>query len=82
MRYMLLRYDGVFGGSWVVEGLAGIHKETSEFSGAGKDIPLYIDRRGARPFPNAGGFGFHSDDDVEREGYDRRERRRHERHDG
>ncbi len=61
------RYDGVFGGSWVVEGLAGLHQESSRTTGPGKEIPLYIDRRGARPYPNAGGFGFHQDDDVERQ---------------
>ncbi|MBZ0089913.1 MAG: TonB-dependent receptor, partial [Thermoanaerobaculia bacterium] len=64
---LLARYDGVFGGSWVIEGLAGLHKEETRTNGPGKDIPLYIDRRGARPFPNAGGFGFHQDDDVERQ---------------
>jgi len=63
----LLRYDGVFGGSWVVEGLAGLHQEENTFSGAGKNIPLYIEKRGARPDPTAGGFGFHSDDEIERE---------------
>jgi hypothetical protein len=53
----LLRYDGVVGGSWVFEGLAGRHEDSSTFSGAGVNIPRYIDRRGATPFPEAGGFG-------------------------
>jgi len=64
---LLARYDGVFGGSWVIEGLAGLHQEETRTRGPGKEIPLYIDRRGARPYPNAGGFGFHQDDDVERQ---------------
>lgn len=53
----MLRYDGVSGGKWVFEALAGRHQDESRFSGAGADIPLFIDRRGATPFPVAGGFG-------------------------
>jgi hypothetical protein len=53
----LLRYDGVFGGSWVIEGLAGHHQDESRFSGAGTELPRYIDRSQTTPYPLAGGFG-------------------------
>jgi len=56
---VLLRYDGVVGSSWIFEGLVGRHEDKSEFSGAGTQTPLFIDRRGATPFPVAGGFGYY-----------------------
>ena len=55
----LLRYDGVAGGSWVFEALAGRHEDKSSFSGIGTETPLFIDRRGSTPFPLAGGFGYY-----------------------
>jgi hypothetical protein len=64
---LLARYDAVLGSSWVVEGLIGLHQEESRFAGGGKDLPLYIDQRGPRPFPTAGGYGFHEDQETERE---------------
>lgn len=62
----VVRYDGVFGGSWVVEGLYGLHQEKDEFAGPGKSIPNYIDTR-RTPNPTSGGFGFHQDEEYERE---------------
>ncbi len=62
------RYDGVFGGSWVVEALAGKHKEKDSFSGPGKSHAEYIDQTVS---PNAitGGFGFHQDQTFDRDEY-------------
>jgi hypothetical protein len=62
----LLRYDGVAGSSWVLEALAGHHEDTSKFSGPGTEIPLYIDRTGATPFPVAGGFGYYENQENTR----------------
>ncbi len=63
----LVRYDGVVGGTWVFEALAGHHEDTSSFSGAGTEIPLYIDRTGAVPFPSAGGFGYYENQENTRD---------------
>jgi len=63
----LLRYDGVAGGSWIFEALAGHHEDTSKFSGPGTEIPLYIDRTGATPYPNAGGFGYYENQENTRD---------------
>jgi len=63
----VVRYDGVFGGSWVVEGLYGLHQESDSTSGPGKSIPNYIDTRPSGPDALSGGFGFHQDQDFERE---------------
>ncbi|MCB1010003.1 MAG: TonB-dependent receptor, partial [Acidobacteria bacterium] len=62
------RYDGVFGGSWVVEALAGLHQEEDTTTGPGKNQAQYIDQRVS---PNAltNGFGFHQDQKFEREAY-------------
>jgi hypothetical protein len=61
------RYNGVIGTSWVVEALAGHHEDQNEFSGAGVDIPRFIDRTGALPFPEAGGFGPYENEENTRD---------------
>ena len=61
------RYDGVFGGSWVIEALYGKHKEKDSTSGPGKSEPLYIDTRPTGPDAWTGGFGFHQDQTFDRE---------------
>ncbi|MCB1008531.1 MAG: TonB-dependent receptor [Acidobacteria bacterium] len=63
----LLRYDGVAGGSWIFEALAGHHEDTSKFSGPGTAIPQYIDRTGSTPYPTAGGFGYHENQENTRD---------------
>ncbi|KAB2958672.1 MAG: TonB-dependent receptor [Thermoanaerobaculia bacterium] len=60
------RYDGVFGGSWVIEGLYGLHQEEDKTTGPGKTIPNYLDFR-VVPTAVTGGFGFHQDQEFERE---------------
>lgn len=62
------RYDGVFGGSWVVEALAGLHQEEDTTTGAGKSIPNYLDFR-VVPTAITGGFGFHQDQEFDRDVY-------------
>ncbi len=63
----MLRYDGVAGSSWIFEALAGHHEDTSKFSGPGTLIPQYIDRTGSTPYPTAGGFGYHENQENTRE---------------
>lgn len=63
----VLRYDGVFGSSWVIEGLAGLHQEEDFISGPGKSNPHYIDTRPSGPDALSGGFTFHQDQEFERE---------------
>ncbi len=62
----VLRYDGVFGGSWILEGLAGLHQEEDKFLGPGKSITQTRDQR-VSPTDIRGGFGFHQDEEYERE---------------
>jgi hypothetical protein len=62
----VLRYDGVFGGSWILEGLAGLHQEEDKFFGPGKTITQFRDQR-VSPVNITGGFGFHQDEEYERE---------------
>src|SRR5687768_5288453 len=62
----VLRYDGVFGGSWILEGLAGVHQEEDKFLGPGKSITQFRDQR-VSPVAFSGGFGFHQDEEYERE---------------
>lgn len=63
----VLRYDGVFGGSWVIEGLVGKHQETDKFAGPGKSEAQYIDTRPSGPDILSGGFGFHTDEEYTRD---------------
>lgn len=63
----VLRWDGVFGGSWVVEALAGLHQEEDFTFGPGKSQVLYIDTRPVGADALSGGFGFHQDQEFERE---------------
>ncbi len=62
------RYDGVFGGSWVVEAAFGTHEEEDKIDGPGKSIPHIIDNTQAGS-PTSGGFGFHQDQEFERDIY-------------
>jgi hypothetical protein len=61
------RYNGVAGTTWVFEALAGHHEDQSSYSGAGTDIPRFIDRTGALPFPEAGGFGPYENEENTRD---------------
>jgi len=64
----VLRYDGVFGGNFLVKGLYGQHRERDEFAGAGKTIARFTD---STVTPNAvsGGFGAHQDGKFTRNVY-------------
>ncbi len=62
------RYDGVFGGSWVVEGLYGNHNEKDSTGGPGNRTPQYLDFR-ATPTLLTNGFGFHQQQEFEREAW-------------
>lgn len=64
----VVRYDGVFGGSWVVEALYGLHQEEDKTSGPGKAFPQYIDFR-STPTTLSNGFTFHQDQEFERESW-------------
>ena len=61
------RYSGVISSSLVVEALGGHHEDESSYSGAGVDLPRFIDRTGALPFPEAGGFGPYENESNERD---------------
>lgn len=52
----LLRYDGVFGGTFTIRGMVARHKEKEEISGPGKLIPNSIDST-VTPNIRTGGFG-------------------------
>jgi len=62
----ILRYSGVFGSNWLVNATAGTHHEETFISGPGKDIPNYIDQR-VGTLPTSGGFGFHQDQEFDRD---------------
>lgn len=62
----VVRYDGVFGGSWVVEGLYGLHQEEDNTDGLGAGRPQFIDQR-ATPTLLSNGFGFYQQQEFERE---------------
>ena len=51
----------------MIEALAGHHEDQNEFSGAGVDLPRFIDRTGALPFPEAGGFGPYENEENTRD---------------
>jgi outer membrane receptor protein involved in Fe transport len=65
----ILRYSGIFGTNWLVNATAGTHHEESYVSGPGKSIPNYIDQTvpAGRPLPTSGGFGFHQDQEFDRD---------------
>jgi outer membrane receptor protein involved in Fe transport len=62
----IARYDGVFGGSWVVEASAGRHQEKNTTSGAGTGAVEYIDQR-VTPNILSNGFGFYQDQKFHRD---------------
>jgi outer membrane receptor protein involved in Fe transport len=64
----VLRYSGIFGTNWTVNGAIGSHKETNDVSGAGKTIGRLNDET-VIPNVSFGGFGFVQDQDFKRETY-------------
>jgi hypothetical protein len=64
----VLRYDGVFGGNFLVKGLYGQHRERDEFAGPGKSIPRSLDQT-VTPTANSGGFTAHQDGKFKRNVY-------------
>jgi outer membrane receptor protein involved in Fe transport len=62
----ILRYSGVFGANWLVNATAGTHHEETYINGPGKLIPNYIDQR-VSTLPTSGGFGFHQDQEFDRD---------------
>lgn len=62
----VLRYDGIFGGSWVVEGTVGRHQEEDFTFGPGHDVPALLDNT---VVPNAtlNGFQFHQNQEFQRD---------------
>jgi outer membrane receptor protein involved in Fe transport len=67
----ILRYSGVFGSDWLVSATAGRHHEESYITGAGKNMAHYIDQtvESGRPIPVSGGFGFHQDQEFDRDAF-------------
>ena len=65
----ILRYSGVFGTSWLANATAGTHHEETYVKGAGKSLAQYIDQTvpAGRPQPLSGGFGFHQDQEFDRD---------------
>jgi hypothetical protein len=65
----ILRYSGVFGTAWLVNGTAGTHHEETYINGPGKSLAHYIDQTVAagKPIPVSGGFGFHQDQEFDRD---------------
>jgi hypothetical protein len=62
----ILRYSGVFGASWLVNATAGTHHEETFIEGPGKTMAHYIDQR-VSTLPTSGGFGFHQDQEFDRD---------------
>jgi Carboxypeptidase regulatory-like domain/TonB dependent receptor len=60
------RYNGVFGSSFLLEGVAARHKEKDNFFGPGRDIVQTIDAT-VDPNATAGGFGFFQDQEFTRD---------------
>ncbi|HYO74867.1 MAG TPA: hypothetical protein VE010_00275, partial [Thermoanaerobaculia bacterium] len=67
----ILRYSGVFGSDWLASATIGRHHEESYITGAGKNMAHYIDQTVAsgRPIPVSGGFGFHQDQEFDRDAF-------------
>ncbi len=61
-------YNGVFGNSWLITGVAARHHEIQTFSGAGASTPLQIDLT-VSPNLRAGGFGGFEDHNYKRDQY-------------
>jgi hypothetical protein len=62
----LVRYDGVFGNTFLLRGIIGRHAEKTQFEGAGKLIPLSRDDT-VSPIVRTGGFaGAFQDSDFSR----------------
>jgi Carboxypeptidase regulatory-like domain len=65
----LVRYDGVFGGNFLVRAFFGRHSESTDITGPGKTIPFSIDQT-VSPFIRTGGFaGYFQDSDFTRNVY-------------
>jgi Carboxypeptidase regulatory-like domain len=64
----VLRYDGVFGGNFLVKGLYGQHRESDEYAGPGKTIARFTDNT-VTPSAVSGGFGAHQDGKFQRNVY-------------
>jgi hypothetical protein len=62
------KYDGVFGGNWLVSAQAARHTEKEENFGAGRNIAQNIDTT-VNPFAITGGFGFFQDQEFTRDVY-------------
>lgn len=62
----VVRYDGLFGSSFLVRALYGRHNESEKFGGAGRDIAQSIDQT-VTPNAASGGFGFFQDQDFSRD---------------
>jgi hypothetical protein len=60
------RYNGVYGSTFLVQGLAARHKEKQTYGGAGRDIPQSIDAT-VTPAASSGGFGFFQDQEFTRD---------------
>ncbi len=62
----IVRYDGVFRNTWLLEAIYGRHNENNTYSGLGTTQPALID---ATVSPNSlsGGFGFYQDSDLARD---------------
>jgi hypothetical protein len=67
----ILRYSGVFGTDWLLSGTFGRHHEESFITGPGKNMVHYIDQTVApgRPLTVDGGFGFHQDQEFDRDAF-------------
>lgn len=62
----ILRYSGIFGTNWTVNGSIGQHKEKSEIAGPGKGIGQVIDQTVVPNF-RTGGYGFIQDQKFKRD---------------
>ena len=65
----IARYSGIFGANLLVNGIVGRHHEEDFIFGPGKDIANHIDQTVAagKPIPTSGGFGFHQDQEFDRD---------------
>lgn len=62
----IARYSGVIGTQWLINGTLGTHHEEDYTYGPGKNIPNYIDQTRS-PNTQTGGFGFHQDQEFDRD---------------